>query len=789
MKKVLYKGKEYSMKELMEILKLSYVTLRKYIEEANGKELEEVIERKINRYVYAGTTYRTLLDLSNATGINRTTLKKLIETNLDKTIDEIVLQHKSKQKGYTYKGNTYKNINEVANALGIDNQIISRYLRLADHNLEKAMELYEDEHTYAIIDGVRFRTQKELADFLEVNVNTLIKYINEEGSITDAVQKIQSKKETYYTWRGKKYLSLNSLSRDMGISRITLKRIMENETNGDVDKAYILYQKRNNSKYKVYTIKGKKYSSKRKVLKELEISSRVYYNRCNEYDDNFEKTVEAILTEREKKEEKENIKKQIEIERKESQREYIYNGEKIYTIAELSRKSGISETSLRRILGEKRKGNVDEIIQNYLDGKIVYTYDGEIFDSVKSLAEYTGINELRLGRYIRKYDRDAEKAIFMIKSRDLKMKKIDYKGKKIPISDLSIILGIKSNELIAYLNQNIEIEEIENLLSNTKTNKKDQKRVNKSARIMYDDKTSLHQYCIKNKINYSCIYYAITMGKTPEEALDNYYANGQRIPSRWIYEKYDILLKHLLLNEGIDSKAVVSEMRNKIISLNEALTNYIVRDEAKKSGNIPEWQIELYYILTSEHIPEEEKEDFKKYFFVSDSEMESVIKAKERVSTIERKILLYEIAECIKDETFSENEMIEVLKAYEITGQEIETIFLDLYCNFYEGVRLAEGEKLLQERKKLNNYIRNYDNMSKEDKIRLEHNRPQYFNFIKKVSFQIAFYKNAIKVKSLFGQDVGKIGYSANVKECQGGEKIIDSIIKNEKGVDMGEDK
>ena len=43
MKKVLYKGKEYSMKELMEILKLSYVTLRKYIEEANGKELEEVI--------------------------------------------------------------------------------------------------------------------------------------------------------------------------------------------------------------------------------------------------------------------------------------------------------------------------------------------------------------------------------------------------------------------------------------------------------------------------------------------------------------------------------------------------------------------------------------------------------------------------------------------------------------------------------------------------------------------------------------------------------------------------
>ena len=40
---------------------------------------------------------------------------------------------------------------------------------------------------------------------------------------------------------------------------------------------------------------------------------------------------------------------------------------------------------------------------------------------------------------------------------------------------------------------------------------------------------------------------------------------------------------------------------------------------------------------------DEEKEQFKKEFFVSDNEIESINKAKERVNKLERKILLYEI--------------------------------------------------------------------------------------------------------------------------------------------------
>lgn len=52
-----------------------------------------------------------------------------------------------------------------------------------------------------------------------------------------------------------------------------------------------------------------------------------------------------------------------------------------------------------------------------------------------------------------------------------------------------------------------------------------------------------------------------------EEAIKHYREKGQEIPSSWIYEKYGILLKHLLLNNNINSQRVVSYMRKENISL------------------------------------------------------------------------------------------------------------------------------------------------------------------------------------------------------------------------------
>ena len=68
-----------------------------------------------------------------------------------------------------------------------------------------------------------------------------------------------------------------------------------------------------------------------------------------------------------------------------------------------------------------------------------------------------------------------------------------------------------------------------------------------NKKLVLPNGQSLLEYCIENGLNFSCIYYSIhTYGKTMEEAIKHYREKGQEIPSSWIYEKYGILLKHLL---------------------------------------------------------------------------------------------------------------------------------------------------------------------------------------------------------------------------------------------------
>lgn len=514
------------------------------------------------KYMYEGQVYTTKLKLSEATKINRKTLTRLLEENPTLTVDEIVAKYKEGQTTYQYKGKTYSSKTEAADDIEVNIKTLSKYLKLADNNLEKAMKLYEEEHTYANIDGVRYATQKELADSLNVTVKTLIKYIDSKGSIEAAVKAIKTPKLTY-NWKGVEYESLERVSIAMEIPRPTLKRIMENETNGDVEKAYDIYQERNK----------RKYSYKRKNLE---------------------------------------------------------------------------------------------------------------FDTIDSLASYLGKSKTTVARYLRKYDGNVDKAIFMIKIRDLRRQKVPHENSKISTQDMAIILGIKQNELIAYLNSGMTIDEIKESVNATSSSvyPKTQSEP-KASTIMYDSNTSLAQFCLEHRINYNCIYYAITTyGKSKEEALEHYYQHGQRIPKAWIHQKYDVLLKHLLLNEGINSDKIVTEMRNKVISLKEAIENYIIKEEAKEFNLDSDWQMELYSILTAEHIPEEEKEEFKKEFYVTETEEQGIHKAQSRMNKMERKLLLYEMAECIKENIYPENEMVALMKEYEISEEEIDTIFLDLYANF-----------------------------------------------------------------------------------------------------------
>ena len=387
---------------------------------------------------------------------------------------------------------------------------------------------------------------------------------------------------------------------------------------------------------------------------------------------------------------------------------------------------------------------------------------------------------------MKKYDGNVDKAIFMMKIRDLRRQKVAHENSQVSTQDMAIILGIKQNELIAYLNSGMTIDEIKESVNATGVTSPLSKNTIRAATIMYDSNTSLAQFCLEHRINYNCIYYAITTyGKSKEEALEHYYQHGQRIPKAWIHQKYDVLLKHLLLNEGINSDKIITEMRNKVISLKEAIENYIIKEEAKELNLYSDWQIELYSILTAEHIPEEEKEEFKKEFYVTETEEQGIDKAQNRMNKMERKLLLYEMAECIKSNIYPENEMVALMKEYKISEEEIDTIFLDLYANFDKGVRIADGQELAQERKVLNNYVRNWEVADEQQKRELKQKNYDTWEWVENLSAKIAFYKTGIRLKKLTGQDVGMAGYTANVEQCTMAEKALENAMENTKEGDL----
>lgn len=741
----------------------------------------------MSKYMYQNIIYNSKSKLSEATGINRKSLLKIIKDipeNEDGivVVDGVIKTYLDSKITYTYEGIEYSTVNEAADAVGLKNATLSKYLKLADNDMEKAMKLYFDEHTYCIIDGKRYFRQSDLADELGVTVTTLVKYIDSEGSVESAVKAIKKIKEdvenNVYEWQEKKYFSLESVAKAMGIPRPTLKRILENQANGNLDTAYQIYQSRNSGKYHGYEYDGVKYGSLKKLLAAYGLSEHKYREKLKEHNDDFKSTIDALIQEKEEakrleleaqeREEKINaifaeIELEYDIPEKElkslirtslethtdfkelivryerTHQKYIFGGNIYETIAAVSRVSGISETQLRRLVD--KFGNDLDFALNEKSKPIVYTYDGKTFESIKALADYTGIKELRLGRYIRKYDRNAEKAIYMIRLRDTRRKKVSIETSDISPQDMAVVLGIKYSELIACLNRGMSLDDIKKLFSNSKEHLISQK----SSNIMYKGMT-LYQYCIENGLNYSCIYYSITeYNKTPEEAIENYKSAGQEIPTDWIFERYDVLLKHLLLSEKLDYKKIIATMRACYLPLEDAIEKCIIGAESKKRELESNWEEELYYLFKSIS-SQEERDECIKEFWVTQEELQCMENIKNRFNEVKRKMLLFEFASCMKAEVFTKDELAELMSLYNISDDELEIIFLDLYKKFNYGVLLAQNEPQLIKRNIINEHIRNWGQMTEQEKEEVKQKYPEDYEDIVKTFEDIQGYKELLKV-------------------------------------------
>ena len=419
----------------------------------------------------------------------------------------------------------------------------------------------------------------------------------------------------------------------------------------------------------------------------------------------------------------------------------MYKGQK-RTLTSIARELGISKGTLKKYYEQTQ--DIDKAIELYSmkkqeveDSKIEYKGERKF---LKEIARDEDIAETTLTRYLKKYG-DIDKAVFMAKVQRNKSRQVRIKDGDVNSYDLSIILGIKYSELMNSINGGMSIEEIK------KQNKGQKRNKVKQEITKLPDGQTLLEYCVKNGLNYSYIYRAInTYGKSLNEATMEYQQNGSNLPNKWVFEKYGLLLRHLMTKNNIDIQRVVGYMRKEQLSMSEAIEKYIIRKNAKKEKLDPDWMQEVYAVLSDENM-EDEYEEFKKTFYIDQKEERCVQRSSEEIENIERKLLLYEIVEAIEEKTFDEKEIPELLQVYDIKDDEIETMYLELYKKFDNGIALGENQFETQRREEINNITRKWYYLTEEDRkkvITQNHVTNREQGDIINLSRKIIKYKNMI---------------------------------------------
>lgn len=561
-----------------------------------------------------------------------------------------------------------------------------------------------------------------IAKRIGISRDTLNKHYVSTGNIYEAEKIckkiIEDKQASLIDYNGEK-LAMQTIAKKVGIKDAkTLKKYYEQT--GDI---YLAIEKCNESKIEyngeLLTLDA---IAKREGLKR-DTLERNYNNTENIYD---------------------AVKVCLEKKKKAEEAKVTYKGES-RTITSVAKELGISKETLKKYY--KKSESIEKAIemfnknkQEVEESKIEYKGDHKF---LKAIAREEAVAETTLTRYFQKYN-NIDKAVFMAKIQREKSKRVKIKGGNVNLYDLSIILGVKYSELINCLKNGMSIEEIKK----QKPNNSKRMKLKQEYTILSSGQTLL-EYCLENGVNYAFIYRAInTYGKTIEEAVQEYRKNGSNMPRNWVFEKYGVLLRHLMTSSNIDIQRVVDYMRKEQISMSEAIEKYVIRRNSKDNKLDSDWMQEVYGILTDENMSDE-YEEFKNTFYIDEKEEECIIKSQREIQALERKLLLFEIAEVIEENTFSIEELPELLQIYEVQADEVETIFLDLYSKFEKGIILGEEQSQLKRREVLNEITRKWYYLGQEERERILKDNEvtdEEKQMIVNTSNEIVKYKGMLKI-------------------------------------------
>ena len=247
--------------------------------------------------------------------------------------------------------------------------------------------------------------------------------------------------------------------------------------------------------------------------------------------------------------------------------------------------------------------------------------------------------------------------------------------------------------------------------------------------LMKGDET-LRKFCIDNGYNYEVISRAVrihqllpysSLEETMNRVIIDYNHHGQQEPPTWIYEKYGTLVKSILTDLNLDSSAIIKNMTENVVTLEEAIRHDAFLRCRKESTNA--WLEEPYNYLVEELDNTKGKEQVEEDILVmgkilineyhlTREEFSILVESFGRYANAIRGYQMYDVG-LEKDE----EKRLEKIKAYQMSEEDIEESFL-LPLKFENDVLLGEQSELYQRRNLMRQYIIDWNEYTDTEKIK-----------------------------------------------------------------------
>ena len=368
-----------------------------------------------------------------------------------------------------------------------------------------------------------------------------------------------------------------------------------------------------------------------------------------------------------------------------------------------------------------QKINIGAKIKDLKSGKIKldsekrkYYEERGIFDSKEKLAERKNTFST-IEKYTNLFHGDSIKASHVVSC----LTNLREKRRKSRREEVSV------EEILKYFD--IDFETLKSYLERTKDKESKNNSRQKQSPLVYQGKT-LKAFCLENGYNYEVVSRAVRLQEFCEHdsleqlinrSLIDYLHHGQKEPSTWVYEKYGHLVKHMLLELGLDSNRILQDMSKRVITLEEAIRHQIFLQTRKQRED--DWLEELYNYLVEEiNVSKDSKQT------VDDIVEMYKLLVTEYHLTLEEQQLIYTAFVCYL-KTMKEYQILDVgletdeekkltkIKDYGLEAEDIEESYF-VPLKFNQGVLLGKKSELYQRRQLLRQYIIDWDYYSEQEK-------------------------------------------------------------------------